>query len=108
MKVGVPKEVKDHEYRVGLTPGAVREYVRAGHAVVVQRDAGLALARQTTPTAMPVQQWLTPQRRCSPPPGTVRLTQLRPFRFPYLSRDVVTGNFMPTQPAFLRCDFWEE
>ncbi|MHC2557035.1 alanine dehydrogenase [Bradyrhizobium elkanii] len=26
MKVGVPKEIKAHEYRVGLTPGAVREY----------------------------------------------------------------------------------
>jgi len=44
MKVGVPKEVKDHEYRVGLTPGAVREYVRAGHAVVVQRDAGAGIS----------------------------------------------------------------
>jgi alanine dehydrogenase len=32
MKVGVPKEIKTHEYRVGLTPGAVREYVAAGHA----------------------------------------------------------------------------
>ena len=40
MKVGVPKEIKDHEYRVGLTPGAVREYAGAGHAVVVQQGAG--------------------------------------------------------------------
>ena len=40
MRVGVPKEIKTHEYRVGLTPGAVREYVRAGHAVLVESDAG--------------------------------------------------------------------
>src|SRR5437763_7872397 len=40
MKVGVPKEIKTHEYRVGLTPGAVREYVRAGHAVLVESNAG--------------------------------------------------------------------
>ena len=30
MQVGVPKEIKTHEYRVGLTPGAVREYVGGG------------------------------------------------------------------------------
>ena len=29
MRVGCPKEIKNHEYRVGLTPGAVREYVAA-------------------------------------------------------------------------------
>ena len=29
MRVGCPKEIKNHEYRVGLTPGAVREYSRA-------------------------------------------------------------------------------
>jgi alanine dehydrogenase len=40
MRVGVPKEIKVHEYRVGLTPGAVREYVAAGHSVVVETDAG--------------------------------------------------------------------
>jgi alanine dehydrogenase len=40
MRVGVPKEIKVHEYRVGLTPGAVREYLAAGHDVVVETDAG--------------------------------------------------------------------
>jgi alanine dehydrogenase len=40
MRVGVPKEIKTHEYRVGLTPGAVREYVGAGHHVLVETDAG--------------------------------------------------------------------
>ncbi|MDH2356697.1 alanine dehydrogenase [Bradyrhizobium sp. JR4.1] len=40
MKVGVPKEIKTHEYRVGLTPGAVREYVAAGHSVLVETNAG--------------------------------------------------------------------
>src|SRR5258705_12688373 len=43
MKVGVPKEIKTHEYRVGLTPGAVREYVAAGHAVLVETDAGAGI-----------------------------------------------------------------
>ncbi|MGK6324062.1 alanine dehydrogenase [Sphingomonas sp. DT-51] len=44
MRVGVPKEIKNHEYRVGLTPGAVREYVARGHEVVVQTGAGAGIA----------------------------------------------------------------
>ena len=43
MRVGVPKEIKMHEYRVGLTPGAVREYVHAGHEVVVETGAGAGI-----------------------------------------------------------------
>ena len=40
MRVGVPKEVKSHEYRVGLVPGSVRELVLGGHEVLVETDAG--------------------------------------------------------------------
>src|SRR5712671_3084719 len=43
MRVGVPKEIKIQEYRVGLTPGAVREYVAAGHRVVVETSAGAGI-----------------------------------------------------------------
>jgi alanine dehydrogenase len=43
MRVGVPKEIKVHEYRVGLTPGAVREYVAAGHSVAVETNAGAGI-----------------------------------------------------------------
>ena len=43
MLVGVPKEIKNHEYRVGMTPGGVRELVRHGHAVIVQKNAGNAI-----------------------------------------------------------------
>lgn len=41
MKLGVPKEVKNHEYRVALTPVGVHELVQHGHEVVVQTGAGL-------------------------------------------------------------------
>lgn len=44
MRVGVPREIKNHEYRVGLTPGAVREYVARGHQVLVEAGAGLGIA----------------------------------------------------------------
>jgi alanine dehydrogenase len=40
MKVGVPREIKTQEHRVGLTPMAAREYVAAGHEVIVQAGAG--------------------------------------------------------------------
>lgn len=43
MRVGVPKEVKVHEYRVGLVPGAVRELVLHGHEVLVETGAGSAI-----------------------------------------------------------------
>ena len=43
MRIGVPKEVKVHEYRVGLTPGSVRECVAHGHAVLVETGAGAAI-----------------------------------------------------------------
>jgi alanine dehydrogenase len=40
MRIGVPKEIKKQEYRVGLTPASVREYVGAGHTVLVEASAG--------------------------------------------------------------------
>jgi alanine dehydrogenase len=43
MKIGVPKEVKIHEYRVGLVPAGVRELVDAGHKVAVQSGAGAGI-----------------------------------------------------------------
>jgi len=43
MKIGVPKEIKIHEYRVGLVPAGVRELVDAGHQVIVQSGAGAGI-----------------------------------------------------------------
>ena len=40
MRVGVPKEIKNNEFRVGLTPAAVREYVAQGHTVQIEKGAG--------------------------------------------------------------------
>ena len=40
MKVGVPQELKDHEYRVAITPAGVRELVVHGHSVIIEKDAG--------------------------------------------------------------------
>lgn len=43
MKIGVPKEIKIHEYRVGLVPAGVRELVDSGHQVLVQSGAGAGI-----------------------------------------------------------------
>ncbi len=40
MRIGVPREIKNHEYRVGLTPASVAELVAAGHEAVVETRAG--------------------------------------------------------------------
>ncbi|MGH2701615.1 MAG: alanine dehydrogenase [Actinomycetota bacterium] len=40
MRVGVPRELKDNEYRVAITPAGVRELVVGGHEVLIERDAG--------------------------------------------------------------------
>lgn len=59
MRVGVPKEIKTHEYRVGLTPDAVREYVQAGHEVLTEAGAGAGIGagdetyRQAGATVVP-------------------------------------------------------
>ncbi|MEJ1938958.1 hypothetical protein WDZ92_52840, partial [Nostoc sp. NIES-2111] len=49
MRVGVPKEIQVHEYRVGLTPEAVREYTSAGHDVLVETSAGAGIAAPDPP-----------------------------------------------------------
>ena len=41
MKVGVPREIKNHEYRVAITPAGVHEFVVHGHEVFIEHDAGI-------------------------------------------------------------------
>ena len=43
MIIGVPKEIKNHEYRVGMVPASVRELVNHGHQVVVETNAGMGI-----------------------------------------------------------------
>jgi alanine dehydrogenase len=43
VKIGLPKEIKTHEYRVGLTPAGALELVRQGHQVFIEHDAGVGI-----------------------------------------------------------------
>ena len=40
MIVGIPKEIKNHEYRIGMTPAGVRELINRGHQVLVETERG--------------------------------------------------------------------
>lgn len=48
MIIGVPKEIKNHEYRVGLTPNSVNECVQRGHTVLIQSNAGAGIGATDT------------------------------------------------------------
>ncbi|KNC65133.1 alanine dehydrogenase, partial [Pseudoalteromonas rubra] len=43
MIIGVPKEIKNHEYRVGMVPASVRELINHGHQVIVETNAGIGI-----------------------------------------------------------------
>ena len=43
MKIGVPKELKHNEARVGINPAGIELLVKAGHCVYVQKDAGVVI-----------------------------------------------------------------
>lgn len=43
MIIGVPKEIKNHEYRVGMTPASVREVIGHGHSVFIEHNAGIGI-----------------------------------------------------------------
>ena len=48
MIIGVPKEIKDHEFRVGLTPDGARGLIRAGHEVLIETEAGIGSGFEDT------------------------------------------------------------
>lgn len=43
MRIGIPKEIKNHEYRIGMTPAGVKELVNRGHQVMVQENGGIGV-----------------------------------------------------------------
>ncbi len=70
MIIGVPKEIKDHEARVGLVPSGVTALKEAGHQVVVQTGAGKG-------SSLPDEDYMPPERKSCPPPpksGTQRIS----------------------------------
>ena len=69
MLIGVPKEIKTHEYRVGLVPGSVRELVHHGHQVVVETGAGAGIGFDDRAYETAGAGILPLRGRCSPRPS---------------------------------------
>jgi alanine dehydrogenase len=68
MRVGVPKEIKNHEYRVGLVPAGVRELVAAGHQVLVQSSAGAGIGVDDAAYVAAGAKIVTSAKECSTAP----------------------------------------
>ena len=131
MKIGVPKEIKTHEYRVGLTPAGVRELAMHGHQVTVERNAGAGIgiaddayraagaavvdtAAEVFAIAELIVKVKEPQpvgdRHAAPGPGAVHLSASR--RRPGADRGADAQRVRPASPtrrsptARARCRCW--
>ena len=100
MIVGVPKEIKDHETRVGVTPAGAKALVDAGHRVLVQASAGelsafpdgeyTAAGAEIVPTAAPV--WAAAEM-------IVKVKEPVPAEYPYFRDGLVLFTYLHLAPA---------
>jgi alanine dehydrogenase len=65
MLIGTPKEIKNHEYRVGLSPSSVRELITEGHQVLIETGAGAGMQTMSkqAPALQPAQRKYLPKRK---------------------------------------------
>lgn len=68
MKIGIPKEIKNSENRVGATPAGVKEFIRHGHEVYVQHTAGEGSGFSDEEYKSAGQSFLIRLRMCMPLP----------------------------------------
>ncbi len=69
VKVGIPREVKNNEFRVAITPAGVHELVRHGHQVLVEQNAGVGSSiTDDEYVAAGAQHPRAPPTRSGPPP----------------------------------------
>ncbi len=67
MRIGIPAEVKNHEYRVAITPAGVTELVLNGHDVFIQAEPASARRSPTPSTRRPARRPSPPPMTCGPP-----------------------------------------
>ena len=99
MIVGVPREIKDGEFRVGMTPAGVRELTHAGHQVVVQQNAGAAVGftddacqqASATLVATPAEVFAVEL--------VVKVKEIYPLEYGYLRPGLITFCFQHFAPA---------
>jgi alanine dehydrogenase len=99
MIIGVPKEVKDHESRVGLVPSGVTGLVEAGHDVLVQAGAGVA-------SSIPDQEYIAAGARVLPSAAevwqkadlVVKVKEPQPSEYPYFRPGLVLFTYLHLAP----------
>lgn len=98
MLVGVPKEIKDHEYRVGLTPAGVHELVSRGHQVRVQSGAGARIGFADADYASAGAQLVASAREVFAADMVVKVKELRPAEFDLPRRGQILFAYLHLAP----------
>lgn len=95
MIIGIPKEIKDNEYRVALPPGGVRELVRHGHRVLVQTGAGMGSAFTDDEYSKAGAVILhTAQQTWDEAQMVIKVKEPQPQEYPYLRKDLVLFTYL--------------
>lgn len=95
MRVGVPKEIKKDEYRVGLTPAAVREYVAHGHQVLVETRLGVGIgADDAAYLAAGAEIVTTPQEIFASADMIIKVKEPQPLEWTQLRRGQILFTYL--------------
>ncbi len=98
MLVGVPKEIKDHEYRVGLTPAGVHELVSRGHTVRVQTGAGVRIGFADADYSSAGAQLVASAREAFAADMVVKVKELQPAEFGLMRRGQILFAYLHLAP----------
>lgn len=105
MIIGVPKEIKTEEYRVGLSPFCVHELVNHGHHVVVEHDAGIGIGfddeayRQAGAHIL-----MKPEMIWEKADMIVKVKEPQPAEFPFLRENLVLFTYLHLAPDLAQAD----
>src|SRR5262245_31401820 len=94
MRIGVPRESKTMEFRVGLVPDAVRSLCRAGHELLVETGAGLGSGFQDAEFAQAGAKLVSREETWSRPDLIVKVKEPQPDELPFLRRGQVLFTYL--------------
>ena len=98
MLVGVPREIKDHEYRVGLTPAGVHELVTRGHRVRVQAGAGARIGIADADYSSAGAQLVSSMNEVFAADMVVKVKELQPAEFGLMRRGQILFGYLHLAP----------
>ncbi|MBM3191243.1 MAG: alanine dehydrogenase [Chlamydiae bacterium] len=98
MLIGIPKEVKNHEYRVGATPAIVEALVRAGHSVLVQKEAGAKLGFPDEQYKAAGAKIVTSLKEVYQAEMIIKVKEPQPEEYPLLKREQILFCYLHLAP----------